>query len=215
MATTAASRPLVKFELHGGEIHRLRIDGEAVTEDKIVAHYDAGTKAIKFANVGMIRHYKDAVTAFLAEQDFDIRRYGREDVPADPAVVAPSAPKRPKADQRGDLTPAVVEWFQKYRPNEFATRYGQLFVGDGADRVPYRFTGQVKRQRTLWEKNINGDLEFKGNYVETVVNPDESAGERIFPTVTDVIVTLRSTHLSYRPEECVGFDESLLEEQED
>lgn len=203
MPAITANRPLVKLELKGEEIHRLRIDGETVIEDKVVATYKGDTHVLTFANIGMVRHYKEGVLTFLAEMDLEVRHFRRADIPVDPVLVPASAPKRPKFDLRkGDLTEEVVEWYQKYRPNEFATRYGQLFQTVEGKRVPVTFTGQVKRKRSLYEKNVNGDMEFKGHYTETV-------------EVKQVIVTTRATHLSYTPEECQNFDQGLLEEGED
>lgn len=34
-----------------------------------------------------------------------------------------SIPKCPEKDERGDKTPAVVEWYKKYKPAEYKRKY--------------------------------------------------------------------------------------------
>jgi len=169
-----------------GEIHR--IEGE---QDLVVARYDAKTQAVFFKKVDL-RKFKKEVITFMAEDEIKYKSMQREDMPADP--VSDSIPKRPKMDKlMGDKTPAVVDWYRQYKPNEFLTRYG---VYD------QRYTGPVKEIVNDYIVNSAGKEEFRG----TIAKPS---------SVVDALVAERKTHVTFTPEECLNWDDQYNAEDDE
>lgn len=72
----------------------------------------------------------------------------------EPDKVKAGIPPRPKRDpQFGDKTPALVEWLRKYRPKEYAARYG--IKGPGIitkyRKIPHPDENKAKRGETISE----------------------------------------------------------------
>lgn len=169
-----------------GDIHRKRVNGAEVIEDKIVAKYDAEKQIVTFPNKWSLRNYKTGVTTFLAENEMIVKSFQLGDMPADKPLTDKSVPPRPKKDPlQGDKTPAVVEWYMRYRWNEFCARYGYLG----------KFTGRVRFLEPQWrERPGDKQPEFVG---QAWIEKD----------VVDAIVATRKTHLTFTPDECKGWDE--------
>lgn len=175
-----------RFEEKTGEIHRRRINGEDLLEDKPVAKYDPEKQILTFPNKNFIRLYKLGVITFLAENELLIKSYQLADIKPDAPLGNKKEPARPKkTPKEGDKTPAVVEWYLKYRWNEFCARYG--YRG--------KYSGVVVSLEPLWEPR-------PGDRV-----PEYRGQEKVKQTVHDALVTDRKTHLSFLPEECVGDEE--------
>lgn len=184
----AEQRTLTVYRLDDktSEIHRRRVNGEDVLEDKVVASYDPEKQILTFPNKNTLRLYKLGVITFLAENELLIKSFQLGDLKADEPISSKKIPPRPKkTPKEGDKTPAVVEWYLKYRFNEFCARYG--YRG--------KYTGRVVSLEPLWEPRPNDKvLEYRGQ-------------EKVSQEVRDALVTDRKTHLSFLPEECVGNDD--------
>jgi len=171
------------------EIHRKRGKGNEQIEDKVIAKYDPESQVVTVPNLNYLRNYKAGIMTFLAENEMLIRSWQRADLEPDKPLGKNIPPRPKKTKHEGDKTPAVVEWYQKYKPNEFATRYGVLG----------RYTGPATLKIPVWEpRPVDGLKEYRG---EQLVARD----------LVDVIVATRKTHLTYTPDEC---DECNEEEPE-
>lgn len=175
-----------RFEEKTGEIHRRRINGEDVLEDKSVAKYDPEKQILTFPNKNLLRLYKLGVITFLAENELLIKSFQLGDIKPDEPMSSKKIPPRPKkTPKEGDKTPAVVEWYLKYRWNEFCARYGYLG----------KYTGVVVSLEPVWEpRPVDKVMEYRGP-------------QKVRQEVRDALVTTRKTHMSFTPEECVGDEE--------
>lgn len=96
-----------------------------------VATYRATDKTLVL--VEEWENFRPAVVRWLNENDMPPARIIREsdDTPtpkaAAPARVIPPMPK--KNPRLGDKTPAVVDWYKRYKPEEYRARYG--IIGPG------------------------------------------------------------------------------------
>jgi hypothetical protein len=167
------------------EIHRKKISGEDLLEDKIVAVYEPDSQTVTFPDQNHLRLYKRGVITFLSEDEKLVKSFQRGDLEPD-APLTKNIPPRPKKNKTdGDKTKAVVEWYHKYKPNEFATRYGVLGT----------YSGMVSYLEPQWvPRPVDRVPEYRGE-------------SRVEKEVTNAIVALRKTHLTYLPEECVDWDE--------
>jgi len=171
------------YELVGNEIHKIKGDSNTV-----IAHYDTATKTVRFENAAMQRWNADAVNAFLATNELLVRDVLRDDLPKDPPLTK-AIPPRPKKGPEGDKTPAVVEWYYKFRPNQFKARY----------RVFGTYSGKVVYTEDIWTPR-KGDqiMEFRGN-------------RKVEAQVSNVLLAYRSTilpdgtRLTYTPEQCPDY----------
>lgn len=111
--------------------------------------------------------FRPAVVRWLNAEGYTIKSVLLEgDTPAGPDLDIPPMPKKSMRD--GDKTPEVVEWYRKYKPEEYRARYGI----QGTGRVErFRDNGEVfeeevtvaTRKIHLTEKpvaNIDGDGEY-------------------------------------------------------
>lgn len=123
--TDAPSKaPQIDYALtEAGEITRTDKDSTIV-----VARYDRTTKIVRI--VPEWQKFRPAVIRFLNSEEVQakiesiILEGDRPDAPK------ADIPPRPKMDPRfGDKTPAVVDWYRKYKPAEYKARYG--IVGEG------------------------------------------------------------------------------------
>lgn len=184
----AETRTLTVYRLDDktSAIHRRRINGEDVLEDKVVASYDPENQILTFPNKNTLRLYKLGVITFLAENELLIKSFQLGDMKPDGPITSKNIPPRPKkTSKEGDKTPAVVEWYFKHRRNEFAARYGYLGT----------YTGVVISLEPVWEPRPTDKV------------PEYRGQQKVRQEVTDAIVTTRKTHLSFTPDECVGDEE--------
>ena len=173
-----------RYDAESKAIHRRRGEGEKLLEDKIVASYDPDTGVITIPNANFMRLYKPEITTFLAENELKMREFVRADLPPDKPLTKSTPPRPKKTPHEGDKTKAVVEWYKTHFPNKFATRYGLLGT----------YTGKVRIKVPTWEPRPVDKLpEYRGEFV------DEKE-------VQDAIVTIRKTHLSYTPDECLDWE---------
>ena len=90
-----------------------------------------------------------------------------------PDKIDPREPPKPKMDPRaGDKTPAVVDWYFKFRPKEAKIRYGVR--GYATQQVP--------------KTDERGRLQF-----------DPVSGAQLFVVHEHVLIATRKTHLTTLP----------------
>jgi len=168
-----------------GHVHRKKIQEDQIIEDRVVARYDAEKQILFFKNLYDLKNFKIGALTFLSENEMSVRTFQREDMDLDPPLTKDIPPRPKKNRLEGDKTDDVVSWYMKYRPNEFATRYG--FLGT--------YTGKVLIRIPQWvPRPIDGQLEYRGE-------------QRTEKDVVNAAVTLRKTHLTYTPDECVDWDD--------
>ena len=184
-----ANKSQVEYSLEGDEIHRKEGDS-----DRVVARYK--DENVIFADGRDLQKYKLPVTTFLAENEHHYRHLVRADLPDDPKDTK-SIPPRPKIDPRyGDKTPGVPQWYQKWRPNEFTTRYEVL--GPGNVRIP--------RSPRVGFDPITGGL-------QTPWEKDEAGNDIRFDIKEGVLIARRKVDgLLWLPQDAVGFEEPSEEE---
>lgn len=150
-----------------GDIVRL-----AKGKELVIANFSDGV--LEFKSKYLDDKYRSEVMTFLGGDEYGV---GREDV--ETLAIAgqardelkPNTPPRPKESRKfGDLTPAVVEWYYKHKPNEFNVRYG-VELDENGDRK----TAHVFRQEPIidpetgsqaWGKDEMGNPYLKFNVVE-------------------------------------------------
>lgn len=115
--------PVIDYALNeAGEI--TRTDKDSTT---VVAKYDRSTKIVRI--VEQWSKFRPAIIRWLNAEEIKIESILMEGDRPDP-VPNGGIPPRPKmTDREGDKTPAVVEWYRKYKPAEYRARYG--IKGDG------------------------------------------------------------------------------------
>jgi hypothetical protein len=148
--------------------YELLANGDVTRTDKdstiTVARYDAERRAVFL--VPQWAKFRPAVIRFLNENNVGIDRVLFDGDAPDKPKAGVEIPPRPKMDLRyGDKTPAVVEWFKRYYPNEYKARYG--IRGEGTVtkfrvelnergekvRVPYQVDAVIADRKThLTEK---------------------------------------------------------------
>ncbi len=177
------------FDPVKNEIHRKKGKGDEIIEDKVVATYEPETQTLTFPSANFLRLYKSGVITFLSENEMLVRAFQRGDIAADKPLTKAIPPRPKKTRHEGDKTPAVVEWYHKYRYNEFCTRYGYLG----------KYTGMTITEQPQWEpRPVDGLPEYRG-------------APRVEKSVVDAMVATRKTHMTYTPEECVDWDEDNTE----
>lgn len=108
--------PAINYDLADGKIMRTE-NGESI----VVAHYDG--KIVKI--VPERANFRTAVIRWLNDNEKPYEGVVLLGDDATPPVPKEKIPPMPKKDMRlGDKTPAVVEWYRKYKPAEFKARYG-------------------------------------------------------------------------------------------
>jgi len=112
--------------------------GEITRTDKdstsVIAVLDAKSGHVEFASHEFLK-FRSPLLRFLNEEGVTYKTIGVKGGGRDkPDEDEPPCPKT--TIEAGDKTPAVVEWFKKYRPKEYAVRYGirgpgevQVFAG--------------------------------------------------------------------------------------
>lgn len=179
------------FDEKSQEIHMRKGKGDEILEDKVVAHYDPESQALSFKNANQLRLWKLPVTTFLAENEMLIKSYQRADLEPDKPLTASIPPRPKKTKAAGDKTPAVVEWYRRYKPNEFKTRYGVIGT----------YTGPGLILEPIWEpRPVDRAPEYRG----------ESKNEVDLVNVmvaTRTVVGMDGKRLTFTVDECLNFDE--------
>lgn len=120
---TAPSEPAKMPEID----YVLHQDGRITRKDKDstlhVANYDAKTKTLAFLSEETLK-FRPPTVGFLNRKDIEIDHIILKEVGADNVDEANIPPKPKKSMVHGDKTPALVEWYRKYYPKEYAARYG-------------------------------------------------------------------------------------------
>lgn len=179
------------FDNEKHEIHRKRGKGAEILEDKVVATYDPETQVVVFPNLSFLKSFKTGVMTFLAENELLVKSWQRADIePDEPnSKKIPPRPKKTKYD--GDKTPAVVDWYYRHKPNEFATRYG----------VIARYTGLVSYLVPQWEpRPVDGLSEYRGAARREVQVRDVMLATR-------AVCGMDGQRLTYTPDECPDWNE--------
>lgn len=114
-----AKMPEIDYVLHP--------DGRITRKDKDstlhVANYDAKTKTLAFISEETLK-FRPPTVGFLNRKDIDIDHIVLKDIGPDKVDEANIPPRPKKSMVHGDKTPALVEWYRKYYPKEYAARYG-------------------------------------------------------------------------------------------
>lgn len=187
------------FDAKKLEIRRKKGKGDEIVEDRVVAKYDPESGIVVFPDLNHLRNFKTGVITFLAENEMIARSFQRGDMELDKPASKAIPPRPKKSKHEGDKTPAVVAWYYKYKPNEFATRYGVLGT----------YSGKVSYLDPTWEpRPVDRLSEYRG-------------AQRVEEMVENAIVANRSVcevagkRLTYLPEECVDWDEEEPEPGEE
>lgn len=113
-----------------GEI--TRTDKDSTLE---VAFYEKDTKTVEFMGPAVMK-FRSPTIRFLNDSGVEINTLAVKGEKRDePKEDEPPCPKM--TIEAGDKTPAVVEWFKKYRPAEYAIRYGVRGPGEITKKVGY------------------------------------------------------------------------------
>lgn len=204
MSEEIATEP-VKF-LKNGDLTQ-DIDGSKV----VVAHYDRKTRHLEFATLEfsqkLIRQVAAAIgtvnkgtqSSGLTIETMGVRGQERD-------KPTGKVPPRPRRGVLGDQTPAVVEWYFKWYPQEAYIRYG-VFLDENGEPVRKRvkrLTKEIVDDREgaigLADRNEGrgtqtGPKTFEGGPIQQIAELEFK---------DDQIIARRSTHMTYSPNEVVG-----------
>jgi hypothetical protein len=102
------------------------------------------------------KRFHAAVVRFLNDEGVKFETIALKGAARD--KVAVNIPPRPKMDPaKGDKTPAVVEWYRQYKPEEYKVKYG--IVGEGTviktQTVTDPLTGRPKKIRTQHQATLS------------------------------------------------------------
>jgi len=156
--------------LENGDVTRTTKDGTDV-----IAIYDAKTKVLQI--VEEFASYRSAVVRWMNANEMPIVSIIMQGDKVDSTKgVIPPCPK--PTMQAGDKTPAIVEWYRKYKPAEYRARYG--IRGEGTVtkyrvelnergekvKVPYTVDAIIADRKThLTEKVGTADAQ-EGQYAD-------------------------------------------------
>ena len=200
-----------------GDLYKV-VKGEP---DVLIGHYDRKTGHLEFEtvqdSVKLIRQVtaaigskeKGTLTSGLVINTMSVKGRERDK----PTGKVPPKPKR--NPNLGDQTPALVEWYFKYYPQEAYIRYGVYLEDDG---TPVRRT--VRRKITELVDDREGNI--------GIMDQNEGKGTRVgknkwengpvtqtneIQQLDDQIIARRATHMTFSPNEVVGgFDSGDGEE---
>jgi hypothetical protein len=145
-AVSAPAMPDIRYEMNDkGEI--TRTDKDSTLH---VATYNAEAKSLLFASEKALR-FRVPVIRFLNDNGLKKDSEGMIGEEADKPQA--NIPKRPKMDlQLGDKTPAVVEWYRKYKPQEYKVRYGIKGPGTVRKIVRYDVNEKTGKKTPVYEE---------------------------------------------------------------
>jgi len=97
-----------------------RTDKDSTT---LIAIYEKESKTVVFENQDVLK-FRSPVLRFLNDEKVEYKALAMKGKKRDPQNddTIPPAPKQ--TIEAGDKTPAYVEWLRKYKPEEYAVRYG-------------------------------------------------------------------------------------------
>jgi hypothetical protein len=170
-----AKAPTITYTLVGTEIIRTDKDGPLH-----VANLSKIGGKLTLALIEEHARFRPAIVRHLNENELTpeaIILAGSETA-AEKENARTDIPPMPKKSRvHGDKTPEVVEWYRKYKPNEYAARYGIIGPGtvmkerkvldnDGKPHTElYEVDATIAQRKThLTEKseaNTSGDQEYK------------------------------------------------------
>ena len=170
----------------GTVVHNVK--GKAIK----LAEYDHDTGHLEFESRAIDEKYRVQIQRAVTEdvegiesghkiESYSIKGFGRDD-------IKPNEPAKPKATKLlGDKTPAVVDWYFRWRPLEAYVRYG---VRLDKDKNPV--TAHCRRAETRIEvKEATGQV---GQY-EVVTEAKEG------------MIATRGTHRTFLKNEVVGSEQ--------
>lgn len=152
--------------------------GEITRTDKdstiVIGRYDRETKVVRI--VPEWAKFRPAMIRFLNAEEIAIESILLEGDKPD-SVPAAGIPPRPKMTvEAGDKTPAVVEWYRKYKPAEYKARYG--IVGEGTI-TKHRKEKNEKGETISVPFEVDATLAHRKTHltekIEAGGNPDEEA----------------------------------------
>lgn len=162
----------------------------------VLAHYEEEDGHLEFVSVYMDERYRIQVQRAITEDtegmasNKRILSYGIKGRERD--EVKTNEPQRPKADRMlGDKTPAVVDWFFKWRPKEAYVRYGVQL--NTATNEPV-----IAHCRRV-------ELRIGENPKDGTVQQTEAVTEN-----KEGIIARRATHRTFLKEEIVGADQGEI-----
>lgn len=168
-------------------------EGEVVMNKKgkatVLATYDSESGHLEFVSEKADRDFRPQVQRAIME-DVDgvatqnkIKSYGIKGHERDePSLKEPPKPKASKL--LGDKTPAVVEWYLRWRPQEAIARYGIELDANGEPRRAHC----MRKEKRIEESANTGQV----GQVEHIVERE------------DGIIATRQTHLTFLRSEIVG-----------
>lgn len=180
--------------------------------DVVVAHFDSETGHLEYEKAQPNQKLQRQVTAAIGtiEQGMKpsglvIKSMGVKGQKID--KFAGKIPPKPKRDKMfGDQTPAIVEWYFKYYPQEAYIRYGVFLDQNGE---PQRRT--VKRKMTEIVDDRSGDIGLErqndGKGVQVGAKKWENGPIGQVASIEQLdnqIVARRGTHMTFTPKEVVG-----------
>ncbi len=147
-----------------------RTDKDSITH---VATYDAATKVLRL--VPEWARFRAPVVRWINEQDIGIESVILEgDKPDKVSSDIPPPPK--KLMQFGDKTPALVEWYKKYKPAEYRARYGVR--GPGTVTKTRKIMDPVTGRPTTETYHVEATIaERKTHLTEKPDASDQGTGE--------------------------------------
>lgn len=165
----------------------------------ILATFDETTGHLEFVSEKVDRDYRPQIIRAIAEDtegvetQNKIKSFGIKGREAD--EPSPKEPPMPRANGLlGDKTPAVVDWYFKWRPQEAYVRYGVLL-----DKKGEPLTAHCRRVEKRLEENPQTGL------VEQV--------DHVFEEENAMLAT-RATHRTFLKAEIVGANAGDSEAEE-
>jgi hypothetical protein len=162
--------PKIDYDLaENGDI--TRTDKEGTVR---VARYVADAKRVEL--VQEHAKFRPAVVRFLNAKEVAYDSIILEgDTPDKPVANIPPCPK--PLMQFGDKTPAIVEWYRKYKPAEFKARYGIRGPGtvtktsvqmteDGPKKVPVQVDALIAERKTHLTEKVEAADGQAGEYAD-------------------------------------------------
>ena len=153
--------------------YELLANGDVTRTDKdstiTVARYDQKTQTVRL--VDQWAKFRPAVIRFLNENEVPIAAILMEGMKPDVTPPGVSIPPKPARDiAMGDKTPALVEWYKKYKPNEYVARYGirgpgtvtkfrvELNERGEKVKVPYEVEAVIATRKTHLTEKIEANV---------------------------------------------------------
>jgi hypothetical protein len=142
----------------------------------VIGVYEEKTQTLVFDSE-KARRFHPAAVRFLNEKEKPVKSVALKGAPRDDVNEA-EIPKRPKMDpQFGDKTPAVVEWYRRYKPEEYKVRYGIKGPGTVTKLKGYETDPKTGEKRPIYEQVDAIIATRKTHLTEKVEASDGAADE--------------------------------------